>query len=78
MHFVNVSKTRGVNLAQVIEWYDFPDAKEPWITLTTTGGTQTEMGERTPYDIRLTGEERLTMLEALDRVSRPSFALTHA
>jgi hypothetical protein len=67
MPFIKVSDNRGINLDQVLEWFDYAAADEPTLLLVTVAASETEHGQRQPHEITLTREARLTMLHWLDQ-----------
>jgi hypothetical protein len=69
MQLIPVSDTRGFNLAHVVEWHDSPDIPEPVLILTMVAASQNTYGQRQPYEIRLSGHERLTALTWLGQLA---------
>jgi hypothetical protein len=62
MYFVKLSETRGINLDQVAEWRDHPQADPPTLHLFTTDNSGTMA--------KLTGQERVTLLSILESVAQ--------
>ena|SRR5215470_13462198 len=69
MHLVRISALRGINADHIMEWQDRPIGDTPMLTLTMRASTANEAGHQQPSTITLVGEERLTMLDWLERES---------
>ena len=78
MHMLKLSETHGLNLDQVLEWFDSPDLSVPSVEVVFTAASEHETGQRTPYARRLQGAERDLFLHHIDYVSRQSYHASHA